>query len=160
MVLALAAPATAQNVKTLATNGDWTAYTFKEGKNTVCYMASRPTGPGAGKAKQRGDVFAIITHRPAEGAFGVFSFVAGQPMKEGKPVALEVGTKSFSLASHGETAWASTGDDKALTAALKTAKTMTIQAVPAKGGEIKDHFTLGGFVPTYDAIGKACPRGR
>ncbi|MBF0563548.1 MAG: invasion associated locus B family protein [Alphaproteobacteria bacterium] len=145
----------AQDAKTIATHGDWTAYVFKENKKQVCFMASRPT-KSEGTYKQRGDVLASITHRPGEGAFGVFSFVAGYPLKEGRPVKIDIGTRPFTLGvSHGETAWASSDDDKNLVHAMKGAKTMTVLATSAKGTESKDYFSLNGFDVIYEAINKA-----
>ncbi|MFN3076071.1 MAG: invasion associated locus B family protein [Alphaproteobacteria bacterium] len=158
-LLVAAAPVAAQDVKTLSVHNDWTAYSFKENKRQVCYMAARPT-KSEGVRGKRGDVFAIVTHRPSEGSFGVFSFIAGYPLKEGKPVALDVGTKPYSLTSHGETAWASTDDDKNLLASMKSAKAMIIQATAAKGGDSRDNFSLNGFAQALEAISRACPRAK
>ena len=68
--------ASASSVPTeLGEYGDWTAYSYKDGKNTVCYMASTPK-KDEGKYQKRGDIYAIVTHRPADKSYNVVNFVA------------------------------------------------------------------------------------
>ena len=45
--------------------GDWTAFTDGSGKNKVCYIASEPKKE-TGNYKRRGNVYVLVTHRPAE----------------------------------------------------------------------------------------------
>ena len=65
----------------LGVYGDWTAYSYKEGKNTVCYMASTPK-KDEGNYKKRGDIYAVVTHRPADKTYNVVNFVAGYDYKK------------------------------------------------------------------------------
>ena len=57
--------AQATEPKLLGEHGDWTAYMFMENNSKVCYMVSHPKKT-SGNYTKRGDVFALITHRPAE----------------------------------------------------------------------------------------------
>lgn len=155
MVMAAAGPALAQDVSTIGSHGSWTAYSFKEGKNKVCYIASTPSKSEGAYAK-RGDVFAIVTHRPAEKSFGVVSIVAGYAYKANNPVQMEVGDKAFKLTSHGETAWASGNDDKAIVTAMKGAGSMEVTGKSTRSTETTDTFSLKGFSAALDAINKAC----
>ena len=67
----LSATAQASSVPTeLGEYGDWTAYSYKEGKNLVCYMASTPK-KDEGNYKKRGDIYAVVTHRPADKSYNV-----------------------------------------------------------------------------------------
>lgn len=53
--LLVSSPAFAGSVPVeLGEYGDWTAYSYKEGKNLVCYMASTPK-KDEGNYKKRGD---------------------------------------------------------------------------------------------------------
>lgn len=52
---------------------DWAAYSVKDGKGTICYMASTPK-KDEGKYTKRGDIYVIITHRPAEKSYDVVNF--------------------------------------------------------------------------------------
>ncbi len=56
--------AQAQGIKTVGIYGDWSAFQFSEDGNPACYMSSEPT-KATGNYKKRGEVFAIVTHRPA-----------------------------------------------------------------------------------------------
>lgn len=63
LALLISCPAFAGSVPVeLGEYGDWTAYSYKEGKNLVCYMASTPK-KDEGNYKKRGDIYAVVTHR-------------------------------------------------------------------------------------------------
>jgi len=97
-------PAQAQEVKTIGQFRDWTAYTYQEGGSQVCYMASRPQ-KDEGNYTRRGEIFAIVSHRPAENARNIVSFVAGYPYKSGSEVSVTIdNSKQFTLFTHDETA--------------------------------------------------------
>ena len=64
-VFTLCNSAQAAEPKLIGEHGDWTAYMFMENNNKVCYMVSKPK-KSEGNYSKRGDVFALITHRPAE----------------------------------------------------------------------------------------------
>ena len=65
LVLTFASVAKAEQPKILSESGDWTAWTYNEGSNLICYMSSTPK-KDEGKYTKRGDIYVIITHRPAE----------------------------------------------------------------------------------------------
>ena len=66
--------------KLIGDYNDWSAYTYKEGNATVCYMASTPKRD-EGNYTKRGDIYAVVTHRPADKSFDVVNFVAGYTLK-------------------------------------------------------------------------------
>lgn len=92
--------------KTIGEFDDWVAYVYMEESNKVCYMVSKPKKE-EGNYSKRGDVFALITHRPAEKSRNVFSFVAGYPFKPDSEVTVSIGSQRFKLFTQNETAWAS-----------------------------------------------------
>ena len=65
-------PAFASEQKEIGKFGVWTAYVFEENGGKVCYMAANPN-KDEGKYKKRGEILAMITHRPGEGTRNVFS---------------------------------------------------------------------------------------
>ena len=137
---------------------DWAAYSVKDGKGTICYMASTPK-KDEGKYTKRGDIYVIITHRPAEKSFDVVNFVAGYTYKSGAPV-VKIGKDSFSrLFTDGDKAWAI--DDKAdkeLVAAMKRGQRMIVDGVSSKGTKTKDTYSLKGFSGAYKAISSKCKK--
>ena len=154
--LLLASPAMASEPSVLSVHGDWTAYTFMEGKNKVCYMASQPT-KATGNYTQRGEIFALITHRPSEDSKNVFSYVTGYNYKAGSDVTATIGNKKFVLFTHQDMAW--TRDDRtdnAITNAVRTGSKIVVKGTSSRGTETTDTFSLKGSSAAYDAISRAC----
>jgi len=137
--------------------GDWTAYTYKEGKNLVCYMASTPK-KDEGNYKKRGDIYAVVTHRPGEKSFNVVNFVAGYTHKAGSNVVVKIGTTTFkNLFTNGENAWApDSATDKKLIEEMKRGQRMIVEGVSARGTKTKDTYSLSGFTGAYRAISAKC----
>jgi invasion protein IalB len=158
-VAALAAAPTASQAadpQLIGTFGAWTAYTFQEGPGKVCYMAAQPR-KAEGDYSSRGDIFALITHRPAENNNNVISIVAGYPYKEGSEVSLAVGRTGFTLFTHGDRAWARTGQiDTQIAQAIRKGSEMTVKGTSQRGTVTTDTYSLGGSTAAYDAISKAC----
>ena len=79
-----------QNITELSKHGVWTAYSYSEESGKICYMASKPTS-SMGKYKRRGDIFALLTHRPSEKSNNVISIITGYPYKENSEVNIKIG---------------------------------------------------------------------
>ncbi len=137
--------------------GDWTAYSYKEGKNTICYMASTPK-KDEGKYKMRGEIYAVVTHRPAEKSYNVVNFVAGYTYKNNSKVVVKIGTTAFNnLFTHGDNAWApDNSTDKKLVEAMKRGHRMTVEGISSRGTKTKDTYSLAGFSGAYRAISAKC----
>lgn len=140
----------------VGTYGAWTAYTFQEGSGKVCYMASQPR-KAEGDYTSRGDIFALVTHRPAENSNNVISIVAGYPYKEGSEVALSVGRTAFTLFTHGDRAWARTAQiDNQIAEAIRKGSEMVVKGTSQRGTQTTDTYSLSGSSAAYEAISKAC----
>lgn len=137
--------------------GDWTAYSYKDGKNTICYMASTPK-KDEGKYKKRGEIYAVVTHRPAEKSYNVVNFVAGYTYKNNSNVIVKIGTTAFNnLFTNGDNAWApDNATDKKLVEAMKRGQRMTVEGVSSRGTKTKDTYSLAGFSGAYRAISAKC----
>ena len=72
----LTSPAMAVEPKQIGEYKQWTAYVLKENGKKVCYMVSKPKN-AKGKYTNRGEIFALITHRPSENTKDVFSYITG-----------------------------------------------------------------------------------
>ncbi|MFP5517826.1 MAG: invasion associated locus B family protein, partial [Alphaproteobacteria bacterium] len=127
-----AAPAAAADPRHLGTFKDWNAFAFEEKGQKVCYISSQPkkTEP---KAK-RGDIYALVTHRPSEKTLDVISIIVGYPFKKGGEAEVSVDGKEFKLFTDGETAWARDAEsDRAVTTALRDGKQMVVKGVSSRG---------------------------
>lgn len=142
--------------KAIGEFGDWIAYVYMEENNKVCYMVGKP-GKEEGNYTKRGNVYALITHRPAEKSKNVFSFVAGYPYKTGSEVTVSIGNQRFKLFTQNETAWApDSATDNRLISAIRSGNQMVVNGVSAQGTATTDTFGLKGSSAAHTAISKEC----
>ncbi len=158
LLIALAAVpmAQAQGIKTIGIFGDWSAFQFSEDGNPACYMSSEPT-KATGNYKQRGEVFAIITHRPAEKRIGEVSIIAGYTYQKDSAVEVAIDKQGFELFTQDDGAWApDAATDKKLVQAMKKGNRMVVKGTSSRGTLTTDTYSLKGFTKAYNAIAKAC----
>ena len=142
--------------KVLSTHADWTAIEEREGANKVCFVATAPA-KSEGKYTKRGDVFLLVTHRPAEKATGVVSIQTGYTYKARSDAAARIGTQTFRLFTDGENAWArDDATDRALIQAMRKGANMVVTGTSSRGTRTTDTYSLSGFSAAYRAASKAC----
>lgn len=148
--------AQAQGIERLGDFGDWSAFRFEDSGKTACYMASQPK-KDEGKYQKRGDIYAIVTHRPAEKRQDEVSFVAGYRYEKDSTIEVTIGNKTFSLFTQNDGAWApDEKTDKSMVVAMKKGNSMVVKGTSSRGTKTTDTYSLKGFSKTYKAIGKAC----
>ncbi len=156
LVLAVLAPGASKAATVIGTFGDWTAFKGREDGKKVCYIGAEPT-KSLGKYKKRGDIYILVTHRPAEKKTGVVSITTGYTYKQGSEVEAAVGAVTFRLFTDRDMAWAYDAKaDRALVRAMKAGLNMVIKGTSAKGTKTTDTYSLKGFSAAYRAIGIAC----
>jgi len=140
----------------LAKYGDWSAYMFVENGSKVCYMISQPQ-TAQGNYTKRGKIYALITHRPAEGTRDVFSYITGYSYKSGSDAVLDIDGKEFSLFTQNETAWAPDGkSDQAIARAVREGSKMVVKGTSSRGTLTTDGFSLKGSSNAYKRITSEC----
>ncbi|MFA5593640.1 MAG: invasion associated locus B family protein [Micavibrio sp.] len=155
-ILALPARAAAAEQQEIGRFGQWIAYVFEENGGKVCYMASKPQ-KAEGRYSRRGDIVAMITHRPSEGTKDVFSYMAGYGYRKGSDVNLSVDGKKFTLFTQNDMAWAAdAAADSALATAIRQGNRMVVKGVSSRGTETTDTYSLAGSTKAYEAISEAC----
>lgn len=155
-LLAAGSAAAQTDVKPLGRFGEWSAYTYQENGNPVCYAASSPTR-SRGKVAKRGDVFFLVTHRPEFNDVGVVTVVAGYAYAPDSNAEIAIGKTGFRFFTRDETAWANSDDDPRMVAAMKRGSTMTVSGTSKDGGATTtDTYSLMGFTKAYEAISRAC----
>lgn len=155
----LVSPARAAAPQMIGEYDDWVAYYHKDPNGIVCYMASTPK-KDEGKYTKRGDIYTVITHRPAEKSFDVVNFVAGYDFKAGSKINVKIGTTTINrFFTSGDKAWAiSDKVDKELVNAMKKGERMIVHGVSSKGTNTKDTYSLAGFTSAYKAISSKCKK--
>lgn len=149
----------AETPKVLGEYGDWTAWTYNDRGNLICYISSNPK-KDEGKYTKRGDIYAVITHRPAEKSFDEVSFVAGYSFNTKAPFSVKIGDKTFNKTfTEGDKAWnVSNAEDLNMIAAMKRGERMIVDGASSRNTKTKDTYSLKGFSSAYQAISAKCKK--
>ena len=151
-----ASPAPAQGIERVGDFGDWSSFKFVEDGKPGCYMASQPK-KAEGDYEKRGDIYAIVAHRPAENRRDEVSIVAGYSFEKDSWAEVIIGKQSYKLFTEDDGAWAPDKDaDKALVTAMKKGTTMVVKGTSLRGTATTDTYSLKGFTKAYNTISKAC----
>lgn len=138
--------------------GDWTAYTLSERGSKVCYMVSKPIKT-EGKYTNRGEIFALITHRPSEKTRDVFSYITGYTYKSGSDATVTIQGDSYVLFTQDETAWAPDArTDSKLAKSIQSGSKMVVRGTSSRGTLTVDTYSLKGSGAAYKAISGACAK--
>jgi hypothetical protein len=152
----VAAVPAAQAQEVLGTFDGWSAFRDRSSGKLVCYVGAKPQ-KAEGKYTQRGDIYALVTYRPAEKVVGELSLEAGYTYKPGSEPTVSIGGRKFKLFTKGSNAWTTDARiDRQLVAAMKTGKDMVVSGVSARGTLTTDTYSLAGFSAALAAIDKAC----
>ena len=152
----------AQTQQRVDAKKDWSIFQAEAEGRRVCWIVSQPTRTAAfrnGKSVQvnRGDVFLMISIRPADGVASEVSFLSGYPFKKGSEVKASVGAKKFTLFTEGENAWApSAKDDAAMIDAFRRGARAKVEGVSKRGTKTVDTFSLSGFTAALEAAVGLC----
>lgn len=136
--------------------GDWAAYSFEENGSKVCYMVTQPK-KAEGNYTKRGDIFALVTHRPGQKTKNVFSYITGYTYKKDSDVTVNIDGQNFKLFTQKDMAWTqSQDDDNRLANAIRKGSKMTVKGTSSRGTLTTDSISLKGSGGAHDAINKAC----
>jgi hypothetical protein len=148
--------ANAQEPKLLGTFGDWATYKINEAGNDVCYMVSKPK-KAQGNYTKRGDIFALVTHRPGKDKKNVFSYMTGYTYKPESDVRLTIDGREFILFTENDMAWAPDDMmDNRLAKAIQDGSTMVVKGTSSRGTLTTDTFSLKGSTKAHEKISSAC----
>jgi invasion protein IalB len=158
-VVCAAGAAAAQDVTVIGTHGKWTAYTYTENKQPVCYIAAKPD-KSEGKYGSRDEVLMLVTHRPGEKAWDVISVVAGYQYKPDTDALITIGGQKFDLFTTGsDRAWARDSKiDRTIAQAMIKGNSAVVRGTSSRGTLTTDTFSLSGFTAAYKAISDTCKR--
>jgi invasion protein IalB len=154
--------AVAQTQARVDAKKDWSIFEAGSGPQKVCWIVSQPTKTGAsrnGKSVQvnRGEIFLMVSIRPADGVVNEVSYLSGYPFKKGSEVGAVVGQSKFTLFTEGENAWSpSAQDDAALIDAFRRGADARIEGESTRGTKTVDSFSLSGFSAALEAAAALC----
>ena len=148
--LLVAAPATAR--ETIGVYRSWGA--FRDATPARCYAIARPVAAGG-----RSGGWASVASWPGRGLRSSLHIRMSRERDRSAPVTLTVGERRFELAANGLDAWAvDAPSDRAIAAALRSGRSMSVEAVGAGGRPFADVYLLAGAATAIDAAALGCVR--
>ena len=156
-----AVPAAAQD---LGKFRDWSAHQFTEEGRAFCLMWTQPK-KAEGKYSRRGEVYATVTHRPAEREFGMVAFEMGYPFAPGRDLSVSVdGGSAIRIPADEEDGsedesimWHPSPEvNRRLVEAMRDGLAMVATGRSKRGTKTVDTYSLHGFSAAYKAISRAC----
>ena len=149
-MLLIAAPAQAR--ETLGVYRSWGA--FRDAVPAHCYAIARPVTAGG-----RTTGWASVATWPGRGLRASLHVRLSRPRDLSAPVTLTVGERRFNLAANGLDAWATDGpSDHAIVTAIRSGRSMSVEAVGAGGRPFADVYLLAGAATAIDAAALGCVR--
>ena len=150
-LLAGAAPAAARD--TIGIYKGWGA--FRDASPARCYAIARPVMAGG-----RSSGFASVATWPKRGLRASLYMRLSRERDRSAGVTLTVGERRFALVADGLDAWASDApSDRAIVAAMRSGRSMSVEAVGVGGRPFVDVYALSGGATAIDAAVLACSGG-
>jgi len=150
LALLLAAPVDARD--TIGVYRGWGA--FRDAVPRRCYAIARPVAAGG-----RTGAWASIASWPARGLVGSLHIRLSRTRDRSASVTLSIGERRFALVAGSLDAWAADRpSDRAILAALRSARSMSVEAVAPGGRPFADVYALAGAATAVDAATLACRR--
>lgn len=147
LLLLLAAP---QGRETIGVWRGWGA--FRDAAPARCYAIARPIVAGG-----RPDGWASVASWPGRGLRASVHVRLSRERDRSAGVTLTVGERRFQLVADGRNAFASdAAADRALVAAMRGGRSMSVEAVGAGGRPFADVYALAGAATAIDAATLAC----
>ncbi len=151
LILAIAVPASARD--TIGVYKGWGA--FRDASPPRCYAIARPVMAGG-----RSSGFASVATWPKRGLRASVYVRFSRERDRSAGVTLTVGERRFALVANGLDAWASDApSDRAIVAAMRSGRSMSVEAVGAGGRPFADVYALSGAATAIDAAVLACSGG-
>ncbi|EZP55570.1 invasion associated locus B family protein [Sphingomonas sp. RIT328] len=150
LLLAVLVAATPAGRETIGVYQGWGA--FRDATPARCYAIARPVAAGG-----RTGGWASIATWPGRGLRNSLHIRLSRPRERAARVTLSVGERRFDLAATDRDAWATDGpSDRAILAALRSGRSMSIEAVATGGRPFADVYRLAGAATAIDAAALAC----
>lgn len=144
LLLLAAAPAR----ETLGIYARWGV--FRDAAPLRCYAIARPVNVAGG-------AFASIATWPRAGTRGQLHLRLSAPPGRTSQVTLSIGERRFDLVAGARDAWAADARaDAAIVAAMRAARSMSVEAVNTSGQPFADVYPLKGAATAIDAAALAC----
>ncbi|MEP9403864.1 hypothetical protein [Sphingomonas sp. VNH70] len=127
---------------------------FRSDAPTRCYAIARPVAPVGG------DAFASVGNWPGARVRAQVHVRLSRARNPRARVVLAIGERRFELTAGARDAWApDAAADRAIVAAMRGGRSMSVESVAANGAAFADVYALGGAASAIDAATLGCLRG-
>ncbi|UVO51756.1 invasion associated locus B family protein [Sphingomonas sp. SUN019] len=127
---------------------------FRDGSR--CYAIAAPIRAGAAN---RARPFASIASRFGRDRRAAVFIRLSTPRGSNAPVTLAIGERRFTLSASATAAWAAdAATDRAVVAAMRGARSMSVSTVAVNGRPFADTYALTGAATAIDAAALGCAR--
>ena len=148
LLLLIAAPAVARD--TVGVYKGWGA--FRDREPDRCFAIARPV-----IARGRPGGFASVATWPGRSLRSSFYARLSRERDRSAPVTLSIGERRFTLAAGGVEAWAADApSDRAIVAAMRGGRSMSVEGVGLGGRPFADVYALAGAATAIDAAALSC----
>ncbi len=149
LFLLAAVPAAARDM--IGVWGDWGAFSDESPRR--CFAIARPVAGGGASA------FASVTDWPQQNIRHQLHIRLSRVRAAGARATLSIGERRFDLVAGDADAWApDSRTDMAIVAAMRSARSMSVEALARDGGAFADTYALTGAATAIDAATLACRR--
>ena len=150
----LVSPAAAH--QTIGAYKSWAA--FRDASPPRCYAIATPVRAGGNLARRP---YASVAIWPGRGLGESLQVRLSRERDPTSRVTLSVGERRFVLAADRIDAWATDGpSDRAIVAAIRSGRSMSIEGVGRSGASFADVYALGGAATAIDSAALACRKRR
>lgn len=126
---------------------------FRDTPPRRCFAIAEPVRSGSGEGRP----FASIATWPDRGVRGSLHVRLSHARDRSAGVTLSIGERRFVLRATGADAWAAdTASDRAIVAAMRDGRSMSIEAVGVGGHPFADVYALPGAATAIDAAALGC----
>jgi hypothetical protein len=150
LLLATALALQDQGRESLGVFDGWGA--FRDAAPARCYAIGQPVRGRAG-------AFSSIANWPRSGARNQFHVRFSRDRDPRAKVTLAIGERRFELIAGARDAWAPDArTDRAIVAAIRSSRSMSVESVARAGGAFADVYALKGAATAIDAAAMGCAR--
>lgn len=123
---------------------------FRDDSPPRCYAIAAPVRSGS-------RAFASVAARFGRPGRPALYVRLSQSRNQEAPVTLSIGERRFTLSGNARAVWSPDGStDRAIVAAMRGGRSMSVAAVSASGRPFADSYALGGAATAIDAASLGC----
>ena len=147
--------------KSIGVFGDWSAWEIADGKNKICYIATKPKSSDD-KGLKRSTVQIQVSSRTADKVKNEVGIYVGYAIKPNTKVTATIDAEAFELMpssqkGYRETAWIHEAKrEQQFVEAMMKGNALKVSATPEKGNATTDAYSLSGVTAALKAIADRC----